>query len=106
MPHSYDNFLSDVTTFREADRAIYDAGLERNGVAGHVDAKSRHARFNPERFVGLTASRRDTRVGQLLSKAICFATRQVDVISRYAKRVVFYDRERIGREIVVAIGEI
>jgi hypothetical protein len=39
VQHADDDLLPDVTAFRQADRAVLDAGLERNGVLGHVLAE-------------------------------------------------------------------
>ena len=38
-----DHFLADVAALRKRDRAILDAGLERDGVLVHVGEKPRHA---------------------------------------------------------------
>ena len=42
-----DDLLSDIATLGQADRAILDAGFERNRVVVHVDAESRRPRFDP-----------------------------------------------------------
>ena len=41
MQHADDHFLADVAALGQRDRAILDAGFERNGVVGHVDAEDR-----------------------------------------------------------------
>src|SRR5690242_19464352 len=47
VQHSDDDFLSDVTTLREADGARFDAGFERNRLLVHVLVKLRYAGFDP-----------------------------------------------------------
>ena len=49
VQHTNDYFLPDVAALGETDRAVFDAGFERNGVLVHVSPKQRHAGFDAKR---------------------------------------------------------
>ena len=55
VQHADDDLLADVAALGERNRALLDAGFERNGVLGHVDAE--------QRIAGLDARGLERRVG-------------------------------------------
>ena len=95
MQHADDDFLADVAALRQADRALLDAGLERDRVLVHVLAEHRAAGLDAADFGDLAIRQRTTpAAASALVNALACARPTTRSKPRHAEIVAAHDRDR------------
>ena len=103
MQHADDHFLADVAALGQRDGPVLDAGLERNGVVGHVDAEDRIPSLDARGLDRLCRDDASAGIGQRCDQIVFARPLDVHAEPRHAELIDARHRHRLFLELELRV---